>query len=334
MESRSWLRRCFIVASVVVYLHVMITMGSEPNMWCTVIEDDFFTAENRVLKFFAYDSVTPVSHFDCKRECRAQRQCVSINYRAFNQVCELNNATRVQHAKAFTEERGSMYSDKDSATVLMSINYPASCKELLAVGHSKSDVYIISPANIPWGLQVYCDMVTDGGGWIGIQRRLDGTVNFNRTWSDYQSGFGDLYGEFWLGNDNLVALTSSGDSWRLRFDLEDWEENTTWAEYSGVHINSQGYRLSFNSYIPGGTAGDALLRHNGHLFSTEDNDNDDALNMNCADHYKGGWWFKHCFVAHLNGQYYHLGQSQNYQGILWQTWKSESLKSCTMKIRE
>ena len=45
--------------------------------------------------------------------------------------------------------------------------------------------------------KVRCDLETDRGGWIVIQRRVpSGTVNFYRGWKDYEEGFGDLDDEF------------------------------------------------------------------------------------------------------------------------------------------
>jgi len=49
-------------------------------------------------------------------------------------------------------------------------------------------------------MQVYCDMITDGGAWvlIIIQKRIDGSENFYKTWSDYVEYFRNLPRDFWL----------------------------------------------------------------------------------------------------------------------------------------
>lgn len=69
-----------------------------------------------------------------------------------------------------------------------------------------------------------------GGGWTVIQRRVDGSVSFDRSWRDYRDGFGDLQSEFWLGNDHIHDLSSQGD-YILRIDLEDWSNKHKHAIY-------------------------------------------------------------------------------------------------------
>ena len=56
---------------------------------------------------------------------------------------------------------------------------------------------------------IYCDTKTADGGWTVIQRRVDGSVDFNRSWSDYEKGFGDLNGEFWYGLKSMNCLTKN-----------------------------------------------------------------------------------------------------------------------------
>ena len=64
----------------------------------------------------------------------------------------------------------------------------------------------------------YCDGTTAGGGWLVVQRRQDGSVDFNRGWVDYEDGFGSLAGEFWYGLTSLHCLTNQGQ-WEMRIDL-------------------------------------------------------------------------------------------------------------------
>ena len=53
----------------------------------------------------------------------------------------------------------------------------------------------------------YCDTTTDGGGWLVVQRRTNGSENFHRNWNDYEKGFGNLTGELWYGLRPLHCLT-------------------------------------------------------------------------------------------------------------------------------
>ena len=92
-------------------------------------------------------------------------------------------------------------------------------------------------------------MTTSGGGWTVFQRRLDGSVDFNRGWQDYKLGFGDLKGEFWLGLDKIDRLTTASRN-ELRIDMEDTSGNTRYAEYNSFAVTSeqQKYQLSLGSY--------------------------------------------------------------------------------------
>ena len=42
----------------------------------------------------------------------------------------------------------------------------------------------------------YCGTSNGGGGWLVVQRRQDGSVDFNRSWGEYEDGFGKLTGVF------------------------------------------------------------------------------------------------------------------------------------------
>ena len=139
------------------------------------------------------------------------------------------------------------------------INRTESCSQLFQDGCNSSGVYTINPdGGKP--IQVLCDMITDGGGWTVFQKRLDGSVDFYLKWESYKNGFGDLSGEFWLGNDNLHRLTAA-DHVMLRVDLEDFEGNITYAEYTnfGVADEADKYRLLIGGYK--GTAGDSMTLH-------------------------------------------------------------------------
>ena len=176
-------------------------------------------------------------------------------------------------------------------------------------------------------------METDGGGWTVFQRRQDGSVDFYRYWTDYENGFGDLTGEFWLGLSKIHRLTKEGSN-TLRVDLGDFEGNTAYANYSTFSVSdgSTEYILTVGGYS--GTAGNSLAWHNGMRFTTRDRDNDNHGSLQCAHFRNGAWWYNGCAFSNLNGLYYNTS-TDNYLGINWRHWKNShaTLKFSEMKTR-
>ena len=65
---------------------------------------------------------------------------------------------------------------------------------------------------------------------------MDGSVDFYRGWAEYKFGFGNLNGEFWLGNDNLHRITAAGNM-TLRVDLTLHSRNIRFLRWLIVQIN-------------------------------------------------------------------------------------------------
>ncbi|XP_017573753.2 angiopoietin-1 [Pygocentrus nattereri] len=209
------------------------------------------------------------------------------------------------------------------------------CADIYKSGQNSSGVYHIYIGDIREPTKVFCDMENDGGGWTVFQRRINGSVDFQRGWKEYKMGFGDPGGEHWLGNE-AVHLITSHSQYSLRVELRDWEGNTPYSLYEKFQLagEKQQYRLLLKGYS--GTAGhQSSLASHSTSFSTRDADNDNCL-CKCALMLTGGWWFDACGLSNLNGMYYTLGQNiRKLNGIKWHHFRgpSYSLKSTTMMIR-
>ena len=177
----------------------------------------------------------------------------------------------------------------------------------------------------------YCDAVTDGGGWLVVQRRQDGSVDFNRGWVEYEEGFGSLTGELWYGLRPLHCLTNQGQ-WQLRIDFTFTNGTKSYLSYKSFSVgpaNSQ-YQLSISGFT--GVTDDPIAGSyslNGMKFTTKDRDND-KYGGNCAvsgnGNNAGGWWHRDCSYIQVNHQY-----KDKYSIYLNRAWYS--LPFIEMKIK-
>ncbi|OXB60661.1 hypothetical protein ASZ78_001450 [Callipepla squamata] len=194
-------------------------------------------------------------------------------------------------------------------------NCPIDCASVYYNGLRRSGIYSIMPSVGGMPIEVLCEMDTEGGGWTVIQKRQDGSVDFNRTWNEYREGFGDLNG---------VPTRNAGFAFPtdiLSCSIED-EANF--------------YRLHVDGFS--GTVEDSFAwYHNKRSFSTPDSGNI------CAEISHGGWWYHQCFFSNLNGVYYKGGRYSiknrkvlGPDGVVWYSWKDTdyySLRKVVMMIR-
>ena len=179
------------------------------------------------------------------------------------------------------------------------------------------DLRSFSPEDVPNGVynmslgtfasaNIYCDMVTDGGGWIVIQRNRKGSpLSFNKNWREYEDGFGNVREDFWAGLKLMNALTQRGQ-WEMRVDFQDNKKAWHYLHYNQFSVGSPSteYRLAIGGYTGG--SGDYFTKGNepaaNAKFTTYDNDNDVDNSRNCAVTFGSGWWHYSCFDINPNHQ--------------------------------
>ena len=200
----------------------------------------------------------------------------------------------------------------DSCPIVNTVN--GSCCEITSNKFSftvvhKSRVYNITNfcGDCEEVAEGFCDGVTAGGGWLVVQRRKDGSVDFNRGWVDYEDGFGTLTGELWYGLRPLHCLTNQGQ-WEMRIDFTFTNGTKSYLSYSLFKIGpaSSNYQLSISGY-KGIASSDPFSTSslNGMPFTTKDKDND-KWSKNCAVRNvgnAGGWWYNACSNIFINNQY-------------------------------
>uniref|UniRef100_A0A1I8H0T4 Fibrinogen C-terminal domain-containing protein n=1 Tax=Macrostomum lignano TaxID=282301 RepID=A0A1I8H0T4_9PLAT len=146
-------------------------------------------------------------------------------------------------------------------------------------------------------------ILPDGRCFVKFQQRLTGRVSFQRSWTEYETGFGDST-DFWIGLSAIHSLSQGGAT--LRVEMKLWNGSELHAEYAGFQVGdaSTGYRMTYRemlrdrlnvSYV-------ALENSKGMRFSTMDRDNDVHRGISCSNRWgKAGWWFNACLHVNPNG---------------------------------
>ncbi|KAM9454391.1 fibrinogen beta chain [Clarias gariepinus] len=244
------------------------------------------------------------------------------------------------------------------------------CEDIFRNGGESSEMYLVRPESSQPAYKVFCDQTTQNGGWLLIQNRLDGSVDFGRRWDEYKRGFGNVAydvgkghcetpGEYWLGNDRISQITKTGPT-EVLIEMQDWSGTKVHAQYQQFTVQGEAsnYILAVDKYS--GTAGNTFLTgatelfgvnrtmtiHNGMMFSTYDRDNDRWVpgdpSKQCSKEDGGGWWYNACHSANPNGRYYwggaytkNMAKHGTDDGIVWMNWKGSwySLKTISLKIR-
>ena len=211
-------------------------------------------------------------------------------------------------ANAYSDDRfcsALIQTYKDNCTRFQSEPVISSCcdyRNLLASG-----VYKTSRGTFDKSADTYCDMKTDDGGWIVIQRNKRGSsISFDREWIDYEKGFGNLTTEFWYGLEEIHCLTQRGQ-WEMRLDYQKTDNSIGYLQYKEFSVGSanEEYPLHVSGFT-GQNSHDPLTYHSsisahGQKFSASDNDNDQSSGFNCAQSVRG-WWHNRCTHVYINYQ--------------------------------
>ncbi|XP_061165636.1 microfibril-associated glycoprotein 4-like [Saccostrea echinata] len=213
--------------------------------------------------------------YDCKSNDKYEKMMVEIQ------------TLRDQQTKLQRELDELRQDNKEIRDLLISRNQsPLDCFDIYTSGQRDTGVYQIYPfGEINNAVNVMCDMDLQGGGWTVIQNRHreNPRVNFNTTWDKYKSGFGDVRGNYWLGNDVIHKLTTKSPN-DLYIKMKSTSNQSYKVKYTSFSISDEadGYRLSLGN--KSGRIDDAFKSYSilNEPFSTFDMDNNHKCGVLCG----------------------------------------------------
>lgn len=138
-----------------------------------------------------------------------------------------------------------------------------------------------------FNLEVLSNSDIAGPGWIVIQQRIRGGVDFYRDWGEYRNGFGDFWdGDFFLGLEKIHQLTNE-EAFELYIHMQRYDGEILIARYDEFAISAayDNYRLDLGEFS--GNTSDQLSYHKNKRFTTYES-------TTCTKKHHGGWWYDNC----------------------------------------
>ncbi|XP_050392517.1 angiopoietin-1 [Patella vulgata] len=143
--------------------------------------------------------------------------------------------------------------------------------------------------------EVRCDFRYDG--WTYIETREENCLelDFNRTFEEYSTGFGNRYGNYWLGLENIYNILQNHGQFLLDFYFTFNNSNVEHCRYSKFDIANRDnlYRITIGEFR--GLKGpmvdpltNGTFNIDGRPFSTFDRD---FSNHDCPGRFMAGWWY-------------------------------------------
>ncbi|XP_062609896.1 angiopoietin-1-like [Saccostrea cucullata] len=151
-------------------------------------------------------------------------------------------------------------------------------------------------------------VLSDGYAYTVILSRHDGKVDFNRSYGEYENGFGSPSTEIWLGNKYFFFLTYY--RWSiLRIELV-YSNYSVDVEYEHVSLGHLRYNYRLHIHGFSGNTSDMMSYLDGRRFGANDYD---PGQCGCPILASCGWWCDHScntmcsLTSPYNGSPYYFG---------------------------
>ncbi|KAK6168041.1 hypothetical protein SNE40_021946 [Patella caerulea] len=216
-------------------------------------------------------------------------------------------------------------------------NIFADCQEAYDSGltiYGEQAAMTIQPSTSPNPFEVMCTIYSGGGKTAMLVRNSEWQYeNFNRTWAEYEHGFGNVRLNHWVGLKNILAFSKNRPYQRIEFHVHksDWSLCVTEYNYFRLGEQSDNYyfRVSYAGNAHCGFLDQAMVDQN-NQFSTYDADYTGS--NRCGQRFGGGWWFDdtlNCTTSFLTGTMDGSGVDNFWLDIL----AGEVLKKSTMFLQ-